>query len=126
MSLMKGKDGAVSFILVSPLIVIMKDQVEQLNKIRVAAMAIGIDKDIGGEVSADNRRPQADGYFRCSFRCSISKQKDLLLSLAMGIFFHFLFLGFSPIFLLVIFLTVPQLTDTWKRLTYFGLFSGDI
>ena len=43
MSLMIGKDCAVyTIIVVSPLMAIMKVQVEQMNKIGVAATAIGI------------------------------------------------------------------------------------
>ncbi|XP_068671131.1 ATP-dependent DNA helicase RecQ-like [Montipora foliosa] len=45
MSSMNEKDDAFSkIIMVSPLVAIMKDQVEQLNKIGVSATAIGIDE----------------------------------------------------------------------------------
>ena len=46
-SLMNGKAGAISMIMVVclALVAMMKDQVEQLNKIGVAAMAIGIDEE---------------------------------------------------------------------------------
>ena len=47
MSQLNGKAGAISMITVVCLVLktIMKNQVEQLNKIRVAAMATGIDEE---------------------------------------------------------------------------------
>ena len=49
MSPMNGKVSAVFMIMVACLALkaIMKEQVEQLNKIGDAAMAIGIDKEVG-------------------------------------------------------------------------------
>ena len=54
-SAMNEKDDAVSaIIVVSPLVAIMKDQVDQLKKIGVSATAIGIDEDDMDEKAAKN------------------------------------------------------------------------
>ena len=55
MSAMNEKDDAVStIIVVSPLVAIMKDQVDQLKKIGVSATAIGIDEDDMDQEAAKN------------------------------------------------------------------------
>ena len=55
MSAVNEKDYAVSTIIViSPLVAIMKDQVEQLNKMGVSATAIGIDEVDMDEEAAKN------------------------------------------------------------------------
>ena len=54
---MSGKDGALSTIIaVSPLVAIMKDNVEQMNKVGVAATGIGIDEDMDEEAAKNGAR----------------------------------------------------------------------
>lgn len=77
MSALNEKDDAVSTIIViSPLVAIMKDQVDQLMKIAVSATAIGIDEDdMDEDLLVDSCRSPEDVFGR--FAEGVSPVGDL-------------------------------------------------